>query len=189
MIWNVRLINMQKKPLFTALYRCCVVILMHRSLEEKKNTTKYIFKFFPAAWIITQDSINHCWCASLFPVAVNNQPQIVFVSSFWSVQESVGCGVLPPGKDPSLLFGSMFFSDRLFAQEDVSISSVAFLFFNRSRWRNKLWNNVYCKVTVHASSGVSRLYSNASRAAEHSAHRVWARVNVQNEWWLITRMF
>lgn len=37
--------------------------------------------------------------------------------------------VLPPGKDPSLLFGSMFFSDRLFAQEDVSISSVAFFFF------------------------------------------------------------
>lgn len=28
---------MQKKPLFTALYRCCVVILMHRSLEEKKT--------------------------------------------------------------------------------------------------------------------------------------------------------
>lgn len=97
-------------------------------IGRKKNTTKYIFKFFPAAWIITQDSINHCWCASLFPVAVNNQPQIVFVSSFWSVQESVGCGVLPPGKDPSLLFGSMFFSDRLFAQEDVSISSVAFFF-------------------------------------------------------------
>lgn len=50
--------------------------------RKEKNKTKYIFKFFPAAWIITQDSINHCWCASLFPVTVNNQPQIVFVSSF-----------------------------------------------------------------------------------------------------------
>jgi len=98
---------------------CCIIILMHGPLEI--NVSQHVFNS-----LLQHDGILLYKTVSIIITGVfhfltfitNNQPQAVFISSFWWVQEPVGW-MFPPGKYQSRVWGGVFSPDRLFAQEDV----------------------------------------------------------------------